>query len=116
MPRVSIDSPLVALYSLSISANSRVCCLNMTCKPLAPRPLQGVLGQYSNTSGLGNYGALDPYDRHCDMAIPLNQHVTWSLVTAGGPLMGVLLSHVDFKKCQCSMSLLYGNSHVPCQI
>ena len=37
-----------------------------------------------------------------------------------GPLMGwgggVLMSHVDFKKCQCRMSLSLNSSPVPCRI
>ena len=32
----------------------------------------------------------------------------------GGHRQGVLMSHVDLKKCQCRMSLLLDISPVPC--
>ena len=34
----------------------------------------------------------------------------------GGGGGGGLMSHVDFKKCQCRMSLSFNISPVPCQI
>ena len=39
-----------------------------------------------------------------------------SFISDKGPLTGVLMPHVDFKKCQCCMSLSLYTSPFPCRI
>ena len=39
----------------------------------------------------------------------------WDKYVEVGPLMGVLMSHVNYKKCQCRMSLSLTFPHVPCR-
>ena len=39
-----------------------------------------------------------------------------SFLSGVGPMTGVPMSHVDFKKCQCRMSLSLIYAHVKCRI
>ena len=39
----------------------------------------------------------------------------WDKYVEVGPLMGVLMSRVNFKKCQCRMSLSLIFPYVPCR-